>query len=296
MNSTIRPYLLLSIIIASTIFTGCVGLNTYPKVARAGDTTAISAGWKHYFTRDNITVTITPSSGVPTIYLPNDPAVRAAVNFYPDPVSSLVVSSETGQDITPYATTYAALVNVNTTDGDKDWWQTTVFIDLPSSLSTGSATIDITTPEGEAISTMVEIIGGIGEPESFSTQEFGALNVNHLSSLERANHFVVASGGLTVPHAIQVDMTHDPDAASGGVGVPYVINTRGDLKNIIWKDDGVNLRVILTPTKTMTLTDMKDFKFYVAGDITGLQVVGVSAFDINGSPVTGVTANVTPGG
>jgi len=100
--------------------------------------------------------------------------------------------------------------------------------------------------------------------------------------------------GSTVPHSIQVDLTHDPDTASGGVGKVQVINTRGDIKSIAWTDDGANLWVLLTPTKGQASLRMKDFKFYVAGDVTGFQVLpsDVSTFDINGNAVSGVTASV----
>jgi len=35
---------------------------------------------------------------------------------------------------------------------------------------------------------------------------------------------------------------------------------------------------------------LKWFGFYVAGDISGLQIDSVQAFDSNGGPVTGITA------
>lgn len=273
---------------------GCVGAQTFHETARAGDTVAVAAGWKHYFTRDNITVTITPSSGSPIVYLPNDPAVRAAVNLYPDPLSSLLVSAETKQDLTPSAQTYASLVSGNFTQGDKDWWQTTVFVDLPSSLPTGGATISITNPQGESVSSDVGIVAGVGQPTTFEATT-GALNVYQLASMERVGHYTIRFSGTTIPYAIQIDLLHGPDVDHGGTGRAYVVNPRGDIKNTAWKDDGSNLRVILTPVTGAALGTIKDYKFYVAGGITGLQLVNVKAIDVNGNPVTGVTAAVSFG-
>ena len=98
----------------------------------------------------------------------------------------------------------------------------------------------------------------------------------------------------THSHAIQLTMTHDPDVDIGGVGRPFVANPRGDLKTANWEDDGTDLQVLLLPTSGQTLTDMKHFKFYVAGGITNLfvPVSGVEAVDINGDPVVGVTATI----
>lgn len=270
---------------------GCVGARTFHEVARAGDTVTVAAGWKHYFTRENITVTITPASGAPIVLPPNDPSIRAVVNLYPDPVSSLLVSQETGQDLTPYARTYADLVSSLFTEGDKDWWQTSVFVDLPSSLPVGNAAIGITAPQGESTTSVVEIVSGTGSPNTFQTT-LGAINANQLLSMQRVAHYSVNIAGSTIPFAVQIDLTHDPDVDNGGAGRAYVVNPRGDIKNIAWKDDGRNLRVILTPAKRTALGNMKDFKLYVAGGVTDLQVVNVKAFDVDGNAVSGITANI----
>lgn len=273
---------------------GCAGAQTFHESARAGDTVAVAAGWKHYFTRDNITVTITPSTGSPIVYLPNHPSVRATVNLYPDPLSSLLVSAETKQDLTPSAQTYASLVSGNFTQGDKDWWQTTVFIDLPASLPAGSATIRITNPQGETASSDVGIVAGVGQPTTFEATT-GALNVYQLASMERVEHYTIHFSGATIPYAIQLDLSHNPDVDHGGSGRVYVVNPRGDIKNAAWKDDGSNTRVILTPATGALLDTIKDYKFYVAGGITNLQIVNVKALDINGNPITGVTAAISLG-
>ena len=111
--------------------------------------------------------------------------------------------------------------------------------------------------------------------------------------MERVRNDVIIFSGSTVPYAIQLDLTHDPDLDNGGAGRAHVANTRGDLKNAVWSDDGVNLRIILNPAKGTTLTRIKDFKVYVTGGITGLQLVNLKAVDINGNDIPGVTATIT---
>jgi hypothetical protein len=84
-----------------------------------------------------------------------------------------------------------------------------------------------------------------------------------------------------------------------GVGRAYVVNPIGYIKNASWTDDGTNMKVILLPVRDGEITTMEDFKFYVAGGITGLQfasggtsLVGAQAFDIDGNPVFGVNVTI----
>lgn len=278
-------------ILMAGFLSGCVGAKTFHEVARAGDTVALAAGWKKNFSRDNITVTITPSTGVPVNYGPGNPAVRAVVNLYPDPVSSIVVSTETGQDLTPFAQTYGGLIGSTYSNGDKDWWQTTVFIDLPTALPVGPATVAISGPAGESASSIVDIVSGSGTSNSFLT-DVGPLNQNQIESLERVNHYTISFMGSTVPFAIQIDFSHSPDVDHGGSGRAYVINPRGDIKNVTWSDTGASMRVIVAPANGKALGAMADYKFYVAGGINNLNIVSIKAVDINGNPVPGVAGSI----
>ena len=51
------------------------------------------------------------------------------------------------------------------------------------------------------------------------------------------------------------------------------------------------MRVILLPAQG-ALTRVVRSRFYVAGDITGLQVVNMSAYGIDGTPVLGINAAI----
>lgn len=274
------------------LLAGCAGTRAFHEVARAGDTVAVAAGWKHHFGRDNITVTITPSSGPSIVYLPNDPAVKAVTNLYPDPLSSLIVSPQAKLDMTPWAQYYGGLVQGSITYGDNDWWQTAVFVNLPVFLSVGLARIEITNPQGEYTYSDVEIVSGTGRPNTFSYTQ-GTINTDQLASMERVGNYVIQFSGSTIPYAIQMDLMHDPDVDHGGAGRAHVVNTRGDMKNAVWRDDGSNLRIILSPAKDAVLSRISDFKVYVTGGITGLQLLNLKATDIDGNPVTGISGNVS---
>lgn len=268
---------------------GCVGTKAFTTAARAGDTVSLGVGWNKNITRQNITVTVKDFTGATVAtYAPNDSRVRAIVNLYPDPVSRLVVGTETAQSLTFHANDHGTDLLNNVTGQDKDWMETTIFLDLPATVPVGSATIEITGPTGAVTPSPigVEILPGAGSANIFAGAS-GNLAVERLATLERTNAYVVTFTGSTVPHAIHLELNH-----TFGVGTTWVVNPRGDLKNVAWTDTGSTLRIVVTPANGQTLQQMAHFKFYVAGGIAGLTVSSGSpkAYDINGNLISGVSA------
>jgi len=275
----------------------CGGTRTFHDYARAGDTVAIPVGIQPTFNKDNITVTITPSSGVPIILSATNPSIRAIINLYPDPISNMIVSREINEDITPAASTYGyqTLIRAN---NDKDYYETTVFIDLPLSLPTGVATIKVSDNNSISHSATLNIIDGAGTANTFDSDITGTsasfpLSEEMLDSLSRSTHTEVTFSAATIPNAIEIYFTHDPDSTAGGNGKALVVNPLGYKKNLFWNDDGTNLKVILMGNKTDTVDDIKDYKFYVAGTATNLQLQTVNSFDVNGNALTGTNAILT---
>lgn len=283
-----------------TCFTlaACGGNKTFHEYARAGDTIAVPVGMQPTFNKDNITVTITPSIGAPIVLSASDPAIRGIINFYPDPVSNMIISQEITEDTSPFAQAYAQQI-LNSANNDKDYYQTTVFIDLPSpaSLPIGLTNIEVSGPTGVTHSATLEIIEGTGTPNTFEANIGGVgiipLNDDMLDSLSRSTHTEVSFDAVTLPHAIEVNFTHDPDKSVGGIGEAFVVNPLGYRKNISWSDDGTNLKIIMMESKPGLIVDIKDYKFYVAGTTTNLQLQSVDSFDINGNSITGTSALLT---
>ena len=275
----------------SLLLGGCAAMNVAPRAVRGGDSILVPAGRSKSLSRQNMTVTITPATGSSIKYGPNDPNVRAVVNLYPDPVSRLLVGSETGQSLGSNAADYGAAISRQVADQDKDWWQTLVYLDLPQNLSLGIASINISGPDGSATSEglLVEIIPGVGSPGNLVEGSLitAQQTESMIRSLERAEHRTVAFGGPTVPHSIQIELSHTP-----GQGKAWVVNPRGDVKNVVWSDTGSTLRVLLTPTHGETLEHLAHFKFYVAGGLTNLQITALKAYDVNGNPVTNIVADI----
>jgi hypothetical protein len=286
----------LVVLVLGVIVTGCGGLKTFSNNILAGDTVAIGAGLKENFTYSNTVVTITLDGEVEphTIIPAGDAAIRGIVNLYPDPLSSMIISKETDQDLTPFARTYYSTVN-NSASGDKDMYQTTVFVDTPANLPPGLATITLSNGLGDSHSATVNVVGTGGSPNDFLTDVFAqSLNRDMFAAMERAPHYVVDFAGSTIPYAIQLDMPHD-DVTIPDAGKIHLVNPLGDIKSMTWSATDTSTRVILMPAKGQVLTQMKDFKIYVAGGVTGLTDVGavVEAFDIDGNPVPGVTVSIT---
>ena len=288
-----KPIKLLVVVLSAVLLAACAGTRTFHDAARAGDSVSVAAGWMKTFTPDNLTVTIIPSSGSPLVFLPGDPIVRAVTNMYMDPLASIVVSRQTGQNLTPFATTYATTMKSAFTGDDKDWWQTLVILDLPSSLPVGLTQITISAPGGESAVADLDIVAGTGSPNPLEAEMQGELVDHQLDSLQRVPHYTVNfSSTGTLPYAVQVDLMHDPGVESGGSGKAYVVNPIGYIKNAAWSDDGTSTRVILTPSRDNEIQSMADFKFYVAGGINNLAVSNVLAFDINGDAVPGISAAI----
>jgi hypothetical protein len=289
-NSITRCIFLL---IISVALASCGSLRTFHDYARAGDTIAIPIGMQPDFSKDNITITITPSTGPQVVINANDPAIRSVINFYPDPVSNMIVSREIDEDTTPFARVYADTTGFMAND-DKDWYQTTIFLDLPGSLPIGLTQIDVS--NGSITdSTTLNVIGGTGTANTFSA-DFGTgllLDENMLDSLSRSSHSTVHISSSTIPSAMEITFTHDPDITIGGTGRAFVVNPLGYRKNLHWSDDGINMKIILIESKDGIIDDMNDYKFYIAGTVSNLQQGTVEGYDINGNVVPGVTLTLT---
>jgi len=296
-SMTIYRITLVSALIFGTL--ACTGMQSFTTTARPGETVALGLGWRHELTRDNLTVTITAADSTVFTLNPSDPAIRAVINNYPDPISNMRVGYETNQNIVGSETIWGLLIEGNITNYDRDWSQKFVLLDLPSAITAGTASIDVSVALAgggteiilpQNIEILDSAVVGTSVANPFINWDGFAVSAGALQAMERANHKTISFSGTTLPHAIQLDLTHDPDLDSNppGVGRAYVANAGGDVKNVHWTDDGQNMRVILTPARDQSITDWNDFKFYIAGEITGLAVVPASAqaFDINGVPIT----------
>lgn len=291
-----RLFLCFFVVMYGLILSACSGVQTYPNKASAGDTVTVGLGWQKNFNRENTTVHITPSVGPVITLEPGNPAVRAMINFYPDPVSYLLVGRETDQDENfNYGATYGFMIDTYFTGGDKDIWQTAAFIDLPVTMPLGDALIELENDAGESVTSSVLVVEGQGSSDQFDAQYNGPLTQLQLSSLERSPHYEVAFSGTDIPYAIELIISHAPVIDHGGSGKVYIVNPRGDIKNLFWSDTGTLLKVQITPTSVSVLNNFHDFKFYLAGGVQSPVIGEVRGYDINGNLLNGITASLSSG-
>jgi len=300
--------ILLLLTIAVVMMTGCTGLQTYSNVAHPGDTVSMAIH-RQDLRKNQVTIVITDSSGATQSFAGGDPMVRGWINVYPDPVSSLLVGRETNQNFGINANTFGWIVDLQT-NREKDIYETTVFLDLPMNLSAGIATIDVQVGGVSILPQLItlDVLPTISGPHPFDIDEqSGGLSTKQFRNMERGPHYTITFSGTTIPAALELEFSHDPDRENGGNGQAYVINPRGDIKNIAWTDTGTTMRVISMSAWSKTAEDIagttsndvlanlptfERFKFYVAGAITGLTLTGLNAYDLNGNPVSGVSALV----
>ena len=287
----------IAIIILTITLASCGGLRAFHEEARAGDTIAVPVGLKADFSRENIAVTITPSSGAPIVYLGTSSEVRAIINMYPDPINNMNVSKAIGSDITPYASTYYDAL-LGSANWDRDYYQTVLFIDLPETLPVGDTSINVTnTQTGTSHTVNLLIVSGNGTPSTFNSDFNGGLQLTNdmINGLSRAPHKTIQfTDSGVLPDAVEVILSHDPDETlPGGSGKAFAVNPLGDRKNLYWQDDGINLKIILTPTHANLINNINDYKFYVTGTVTNLTITSVKAFDSNGNSLSGISANIT---
>lgn len=270
---------------------GCSSNTTFPVAARPGDSIMLPIGWRTNVTRDNLTVTFQAAAGgATTTYAPSDPNVRAVLKLYPDPVSRLVVGTETQQGFGTNAAQYGNLLNDRVTNQDRDWWQSVVYLDIPRVLSAGRTLVTLSTPQGRVGDPItIDILSGVGSAsDGGASSLFSGQDATKIfQSLERADHKTVSFVGKTIPHSIQIEFSHTP-----GVGRPWLVNPRGDIKNITWSAAGATITALLTPTHGFTLDYLTDFKFYVAGGLADLKVTRIRAYDLSGKPLTDIAVDL----
>lgn len=286
------------IVIMAISITHCTSVDVFSKSARPGETVTFTLGWNQSLTAADITMSITDSSQTTIQIQP-----RAVVNLYPDPISNLIVETETNPESganTQLGAFWGFSLEDLVTSKDKEYSQKLIVVNVPLGLNSGQATINISTASFST-SVNLEILPPVpadGIADNFAIQEtlFPGLGISFGDKLrlaERAQHNVIHFSGTEIPYAIQLDMVHAPDKDSGGVGRPFISSGRSDVKNISWYDDGSNMRLIIMPSNSnQIIPSFSNFKFYVAGGITDLQVSEIFAYNANGEIINGVIAHI----
>ncbi|MGV8991374.1 MAG: hypothetical protein ACOH1Q_08240 [Thiobacillus sp.] len=279
------------------LLVGCTGVNTFTTGARPGETVAVAIGYQQKVNRSNLTIIIMPQIGSPYTYNPGDTRIRTVFQAYPDPVSKLVVADRAN---TVYGTQFPDyIINAwgngvrGLTQGDNDWSENIVLLDLPTNIASGMASLQLTSGGVNLTPAPIPIevlSGSVATSQPFKYFQGTNPLQAPFTGAERAPHFVVQFTGpaSTIPNSIAAVFSR----TLGSIGDPWVTHGRGDLKNLMWSDNGSEIKVMLTPVKGTPLSALKDFKFYVTGSVASLNLTSLKAYDASGNPLSGFAATI----
>jgi len=171
-------------IISLLILQGCVAVQTFPTVARSGDTITLAVGSPDGMTKGNTTAQfISEDPAFPT---PVDLTIRAIVKLRPDNTSNLATyDSSVISNIAHYSS--------------HSPWLSVVVIDLPASLPLGTGKIHIQTAGqvfvGDDINNYpvnIDIIDGVGSANPFKHYNGAGFSADgNLAALEPMPQIVV---------------------------------------------------------------------------------------------------------
>ena len=182
--------LLMLLAVLMSLLSGCTGVNTYPTMARAGDTVSVMIGGTEKARKDNINVTLSDSAGQ-TWDLKAQGLIRSVFNLRTDGVAY-------GRHYSSFNESYISWANGH------EPVQTMLVTDLPTGLAAGQATLSINLPVndnssdgGNTFSVNLEIIPGAGTPDMFSRKSYIGDQPVDFSRLEPAPYAKVSFSGTS---------------------------------------------------------------------------------------------------
>jgi len=166
---------------------GCVSLQSFPTVARAGETITLAVGSQDGLTSNNVQILYYPDGQTTPIDLTSN--IRSVFKIAPDKTS--------------YAWQFQAVV-LNNASGHTPWLNV-IAIDLPDTLPTGKGYFKIVfgnsvvepnpaiVASAESKEVAIEIIPGIGSASTFPYQAYpsSGASLGDLSSLQPLPHIVL---------------------------------------------------------------------------------------------------------
>jgi len=164
------------------VLQGCVAVQSFPTVARAGDTITLAVGSPDGMTKANTTIQFVSNA---------DPA--NPVNL---PIRSLIRIRPDNTSHTALFDGYAGAISYYSSHGP---WMSVAVLDLPQGLALGPATINIMTTavysigaDVNEIPVRIEILPGTGVTNAFKYNPFGAgIQDGNLSNLEPLRQAVI---------------------------------------------------------------------------------------------------------
>ncbi|VAW69808.1 hypothetical protein MNBD_GAMMA10-2479 [hydrothermal vent metagenome] len=289
------------IFLAATIILlqGCTAVQTFPNVAREGDTISLAVGSPRNMTRANTTAIFTDADGLSKNITAN---IRAIFRLYPDPASRVYMPGVSG------------ITNLVDSSGHSPWI-TVVALDLPSEIASGPGEIQFTTSAtypaiGSHINDFpisIMIIEGVGSANSFN-YEFGVNSprTGDLKILESQPKAVFGpvypDPSCPCPDYAVIEVRVAIPTASGVLSNKFIRVLAEDLtvktesgRNVSYSVSGDGSELIVAFTSVEEKLKYYEAQFSVVlhelDSFTDVPIINsIRYFDINGDEVTGPVA------
>jgi len=299
-------YLIFLVLIASLVIQGCVGVNTFPTIARPGDTVSVMIGGVENARKDTIEVLLTDSNGGVPWNLQDLGLVRSVFNLRADGRAYGVHYPSSFFDVE------------NTWLAGHEPTQTVLVVDIPGGAATGPATLSVNHKSAGDDSSGIsspytiafDIIDGTGVSAEFLRQNFtGSTPPVLFEDLEPAPHAKVSFGtggfggglGETTLAAVSMIVDFDGLVLNGDDLNIYVAEStvRGTSSNqsapfgdkqrsVFWQQDGSQLQIdIIAPYGI----DGRYLQIYIlhprgiVGD-PSFSIMSTNFWDLDGNPAT----------
>jgi len=171
------------LIILSTallVLQGCVAVQTFPTVARAGDTITLAVGSPDGMTKGNTTAQFVHDD---PMIPPIDLEIRSIIRLRPDNTSKVALFDQN--------------IDIITANSKHSAWLTIIVINLSPGMPTGNGVINVSTSAtyfGPSVSDLpiaIEILPGTGSANPFNYDYLGNNTPGDLSALEPMRQIVV---------------------------------------------------------------------------------------------------------
>ena len=273
---------------------GCVATQSFPTVARGGDTITLAVGSPDGMNKSNTTVQYISDVDASVTPL----SIRSVIRLRPDQTSKLAL--------------FDSIVNAEDYYTGHSQWLTVIVIDLPDALTVGPGHIDINSSASYGtlslgindIPVSLEIIEGTGTRNKFTyNNNFGGVGPGDLSSLEALPQAVMRPPHLTqtiflaaAEIKVNVPVGSVQDRAIRVVADDFYTKNSQDQVQMNWSRNGDDFTVnFISPSGMMEPKQLR-FSIVLRPGNTFItdppaSVISVRLYDINGE-VTELFNNV----
>jgi len=287
---------------------GCVAIQSFPTVARAGDTVTLAVGSPDGMTKANTTAQyVSDSDSANPINLP----IRAIVRIRPDNTS--------------FVGTFHFSASYISANESHSPWLSIIILDLPSGLPVGTGKVNVTTSavfnfvtNVNEIPISLEVIDGVGARNPFSYMSNFGQSAGDLTHIEPMKQLVVRTPKVSQNSpfynnrygAVEIKLNAIVQKIGGGTGVVsdfyfrvvqddmYMANTRSQT-SMSWSRTGDEFTVNFTSPVGMGFFEPR-FSI-IANTLTGYEVAAspqpsltsVTYYDLNGNVVFTDTPTVS---